>query len=85
MHKIIDAHERKPAFNIAFLVAIFLLVVILLGSSSALSWYVDSLWFKALGYGRLPACAHPARERTDDHSDAGRTGAPRRAAADAAR
>lgn len=51
MHKTIDADPRKPTLRIALLVAVFILAVILLGSSSALSWYVDALWFKALGYG----------------------------------
>jgi uncharacterized membrane protein (UPF0182 family) len=47
----IDAHQRKRSLNIPLLVAVFIVVVILFGSSSALSWYVDALWFKALGYG----------------------------------
>ncbi|MGC8550615.1 MAG: UPF0182 family protein [Acidobacteriaceae bacterium] len=51
MHQTIDAHPRKRSVNLALLAAIFLIVVILFGSSSALSWYVDALWFKALGYG----------------------------------
>lgn len=51
MHQIIDAHQRKRSVNIPLLVAVFIIVVILFGSSSALSWYVDALWFKALGYG----------------------------------
>ncbi len=53
MHKTIDAHERKPTLNIAALVAIFIVVALFFGSSSALSWYVNALWFKALGYGRV--------------------------------
>ena len=53
MPQTIDAHHRKPSINIPLLVAISLVVIILFGTSSALSWYVDALWFKALGYGSV--------------------------------
>jgi hypothetical protein len=43
--------RRRPKGLIFLLIAVILAVLI--GSSTALSWYVDSLWFGALGYGSV--------------------------------
>ena len=51
VHQIVNAHERKSHLNFPILVAVIIVVAIFLGGSSALSYYVDALWFKALGYG----------------------------------
>jgi uncharacterized membrane protein (UPF0182 family) len=50
VHQTIDAHQHKRSFNVSILVAVFLVGLILFGSSSALSWYINALWFNALGY-----------------------------------
>lgn len=42
---------RRPRRLIFFFLAV--VVVVLIGSSTALSWWVDSLWFGSLGYGEV--------------------------------
>lgn len=53
MRQTIEDHERKANLNGAVLVVVLIAFAIFLGSSSALSWYVDALWFKALGFGQV--------------------------------
>ncbi|HKO10383.1 MAG TPA: UPF0182 family protein [Acidobacteriaceae bacterium] len=50
MHQTIDIRRRsrRPNRLLLFIAAVVLLV--LLGGNTALSWYVDSLWFGSLGY-----------------------------------
>ncbi len=50
MHQILDGRARRSRLNrivIFLLTAIFIVVI---GSNTALSWYVDALWFGSLGY-----------------------------------
>jgi uncharacterized protein len=53
MHRTIDFRKRtkRPTPVILFLMA--LIVAAVLGSSTTLSYYVDSLWFGSLGYGEV--------------------------------
>ena len=52
MHEIIDLPDRRSRRPRRFVFFVALVVLaIFLGSSTALSWYVDSLWFGSLGYG----------------------------------
>jgi uncharacterized protein len=46
----IEIPGRKPRSNRFFLIPVLIIVVIFLGSSSALSYFVESLWFGSLGY-----------------------------------
>ncbi|HZZ38329.1 MAG TPA: UPF0182 family protein [Acidobacteriaceae bacterium] len=46
----IEIPGRKPRSNRFVLIPILIIVAIFIGSSSALSWFVDSLWFGSLGY-----------------------------------
>ena len=50
MHQTIDFRRPPRRSSRILFVLIVLIVAALLGSSSALSWYVDSLWFGGLGY-----------------------------------
>jgi uncharacterized protein len=50
VHQTIDFRKPRRRLSRVFIVLIVLIVAALLGSSSALSWYVDSLWFGSLGY-----------------------------------
>ena len=53
MQPILEAstRTRRPRRLIFFFLAAVL--VVLIGSSTALSWWVDSLWFRSLGYGEV--------------------------------
>jgi len=51
VHQTIDGRQRRSHLSIPILVVVIVVVSILVGGSSALSYYVDALWFKALGYG----------------------------------
>ncbi len=46
----IEIPGRKPRSNRLVLIPVLVIVAIFIGSSSALSWFVDSLWFGSLGY-----------------------------------
>ncbi len=46
----IEIPGRKRRSNPIILILIFVIVVIFLGSNTALSYFVDSLWFGSLGY-----------------------------------
>ncbi|MFP5230365.1 MAG: UPF0182 family protein [Acidobacteriota bacterium] len=46
----IEIPGRKPRSNKIILLPIFVIIVLFLGSSTALSYFVDSLWFGSLGY-----------------------------------
>ncbi len=46
----IELPGRKPRSNRIFLVPIVIIVALFLASSTALSYFVDSLWFGSLGY-----------------------------------
>ncbi|HEX3660356.1 MAG TPA: UPF0182 family protein [Acidobacteriaceae bacterium] len=46
----IELPGRKPRSNRIVFILIFVVVVIFLGSNTALSYFVDSLWFGSLGY-----------------------------------
>jgi uncharacterized protein len=48
---LIDGPGRKPRLNRGVLLFLAILLAIIIGSSTALSYYVDSLWFGSLGYG----------------------------------
>jgi len=50
VHQTIDFRRPPRRSSRILFVLIVLIVAALLGSSSALSWYVDSLWFGGLGY-----------------------------------
>ena len=50
MHQTIDFREPKKRLNRGILFTLAGLVVILIGSSTALSYYVNALWFTSLGY-----------------------------------
>ncbi|HEY6446195.1 MAG TPA: UPF0182 family protein [Acidobacteriaceae bacterium] len=51
MHQTIDfrTRTRRPG-RLIFFVLVAAIAVVLFGSSTALSWYVDLLWFGSLGY-----------------------------------
>jgi hypothetical protein len=49
----IEIPRRKARANRLILVFIFAIVVAFLGNSTALSYYVDALWFGSLGYGEV--------------------------------
>ena len=51
MPDIIDWQQPPRRHRRLFLLALAILVVILFSSRTALSYYVDSLWFASLGYG----------------------------------
>jgi uncharacterized membrane protein (UPF0182 family) len=51
VHQTIDFREPKKRLNRGILFFLAGLVVILIGSSTALSYYVNALWFASLGYG----------------------------------
>ncbi len=53
MQRMIELPGRRARPNRLILFLIFAVVVILLGKSTALSYYVDSLWFGSLGYGEV--------------------------------
>ena len=46
----IGIRDRKHTLNSAVLMLILVVVIVLLGGSTALSYYVDALWFGSLGY-----------------------------------
>ena len=50
MAESIDWHKRPPRRR-RFLLILALVAIIVLGSRTALSYYVDALWFGSLGYG----------------------------------
>jgi uncharacterized membrane protein (UPF0182 family) len=50
VHQTIDFREPKKRLNRGILFTLAGLVVILIGSSTALSYYVNALWFTSLGY-----------------------------------
>ncbi len=45
-----QTRARRPRGRRLFLLLLLLLVIIVLGGRSAVSWYVDALWFGSLGY-----------------------------------
>jgi uncharacterized membrane protein (UPF0182 family) len=50
VHPIIDLPRRTRRPNRIFFILIAVVLVVLVGSNTALSWFVDSLWFGSLGY-----------------------------------
>ena len=50
MHRTIEIPGRKPWLTRPILFLAIVIVAILFGSTTALSWYVDALWFGSLGY-----------------------------------
>jgi uncharacterized protein len=50
VHPTIDFRQPRRRSRRIFIVLIVLILVVLFGSSTTLSWYVDSLWFGSLGY-----------------------------------
>lgn len=50
MPQTIGIRDRKHTLNSAVLMLILVVVIVLLGGSTALSYYVDALWFGSLGY-----------------------------------
>ena len=50
MHRTIEIPGRKRRSNRIILILVFIVVIVFLGSSTALSYFVDSLWFGSLGY-----------------------------------
>lgn len=53
MDQIIDVHERRSGPRWFVLLLGLAVLLILLGSGTALSWYIDSLWFGSLGYSSI--------------------------------
>src|SRR5215813_7908866 len=43
--------QRRPPRRRRFLLIVVLIAILVLGSRTALSYYVDALWFGSLGYG----------------------------------
>src|SRR5579875_3730447 len=53
MHQTIDFRERTTRLNPLFILLAVMVLLLFLGGSTALSWYVDALWFGSLGYGEV--------------------------------
>ena len=53
MQPILEAPNRTRRPKRLIFVFLAVIVAALIGSSTALSWYVDSLWFGTLGYGSV--------------------------------
>ena len=53
MQRIIELPGRKARPNRLILFLIFAIVAVVLGKSTALSYYVDALWFGSLGYSEV--------------------------------
>jgi len=50
LHQTIDFRAPRSRLRRPILLLALLILIVLFGSSTALSWYVDSLWFGSLGY-----------------------------------
>ena len=50
MRLIVDGRDRRSRLNRVIISAFIVVFILVLGSNTALSWYVDSLWFGSLGY-----------------------------------
>jgi hypothetical protein len=53
LHHTLEGGARKPRLNPLFLFLIAVALVLIIGASTGLSWYVDSLWFSSLGFGKV--------------------------------
>ena len=53
--------EPSRPKRLGFLIILVLIAVVLAGGRSAISYWVDLLWFRSLGYGDVLPVSDPAR------------------------